>query len=524
MKKIEINGIKNIKKLEFKIPNPGVYLITGKNGVGKTTLFTCLSRIHNSNAFRNGFPSVNNNALDEFSGSITYYSSDDVKVTYSKRKSGEWRPNNRLSVLQSFNYPSVINITTKNKRVFSQEKISPRKQKPADSWIKKSLIDCLGDEKFDKMVQLTTGDLRRGRGNVPADSRRRNIAFAIPLENGKYYTEQNFSFGEIVLLNLLTDLKEAINGSMILIDELELALHPSAQIKLFEALKKLSKEKGLTIIISTHSSSLIRMQRTVILLEQDDEGVVNVIYNCPPAKAIGAIGLREDTMPDIVVLVEDLMAKHYYNSMKQLYFTNKPEDNYLDIRIFTLGGFFNIVQFLDETRGSLFYDNIKVVAYLDKDVETDVVEHRAFLDQKWRSLFDKNENAIKFLPYTPEVALAKFIQENGSKIINSMKQLYNNQQLQCHWGENIDIEEYLKGIFDGKTQEEYASFTEKRGAFRTTCKTRIHDFVKEISGQLNELEDSIIRHLFKMMVETDKFYEENIVAYFAPTYRGRRAK
>lgn len=124
-----------------------------------------------------------------------------------------------------------------------------------------------------------------------------------------------------------------------------MALHPSAQINLIDVLEEIAKTKGLTIIISTHSSSIIKSRKNVILLEGNDEGKIKVIYDCPPAKAIGAIGMREDTMPDVVLLVEDAMAKALLHSMLKKY--NEQEgNNYLDIRILEIGGFDNVINFL----------------------------------------------------------------------------------------------------------------------------------------------------------------------------------
>lgn len=39
-RKIIISQIRNINYMEFKLPGEGVHIITGENGVGKTTLFT----------------------------------------------------------------------------------------------------------------------------------------------------------------------------------------------------------------------------------------------------------------------------------------------------------------------------------------------------------------------------------------------------------------------------------------------------------------------------------------------------
>ena len=206
MKKIVIENIRNIGSLEFQIPTPGLHIVTGKNGTGKTTLFTCLNRICNSNAYRVGFPSSNDSNLDAFNGGISYSVNND-SVKYSRRSSGEWRPDRKNStVLQDFGYPVVLNITTKNERVFSQEVITPRHDNPPDHWLNEQLNNIFNTTKFTSMIRITTGDLRRGQG-VLNHNRRRNIAYAIPLGNNKYYTERNFSFGEIVMLNLLHDIK-----------------------------------------------------------------------------------------------------------------------------------------------------------------------------------------------------------------------------------------------------------------------------------------------------------------------------
>lgn len=81
------------------MPNPGLYIITGKNGIGKTTLFTCISRICNSNAYRVGFATSKIRGYDMFSGSIEYLL-DNESVVYSRRECGEWRPSNKSSLLK----------------------------------------------------------------------------------------------------------------------------------------------------------------------------------------------------------------------------------------------------------------------------------------------------------------------------------------------------------------------------------------------------------------------------------------
>ena len=79
-----------------------------------------------------------------------------------------------------------------------------------------------------------------------------------------YYSEKNFSLGEILILNTLLLIDDVTAGSMLLIDELEMALHPRVQIRLLKYLENKAIEKNLVIILSTHSSSLIKSAKKLI--------------------------------------------------------------------------------------------------------------------------------------------------------------------------------------------------------------------------------------------------------------------
>lgn len=515
MKKITIRDIRNIKHLDFEIPSPGLYIVTGKNGTGKTTLFTSISRICNNNAYRLGFPSTKLNDYDMFSGTITY-TVDNNTTIYSRRSNGEWRPNNQLSTLNDFGFPAIINITTKNERVFSQQDINPRRRKNPDERLNQKLNEVFNTNKFTNMTRITTGDLRRGRSNLSATDRRRNIAFVIPLSDNKYYTEQNFSFGEIVMLNLLLDVKNAVNGSLLLIDELELALHPSAQIKLISILQDLALQKGLTIIISTHSSSIIKSQKSVILLEQDNTGNVTTIYDCPPAKAIGAIGMREDTMPDIIVLVEDKMAKALFYALLQKNNELNQHNNFLDIRILEIGGFTNVVNFYNEAINYVFYDNVYVTAYMDKDVETDIIPYSNFGNQEVVRIYEEHSLYLRFLPYTPEVLLAKALTNYKNFIINHMRIVYNNQQIQYNIGK-LDFSSYDTPFPYFNNQNEYNAFIEQRGRFRKLCKEETEEIAKSLASQINSSLDEIYRLIFKVAIDQLCDTELNIRELLAPT-------
>lgn len=517
MKRIIIENIKSIKSMCFDIPAPGLHIITGTNGSGKTTLFTCINRICNSNAYRMGFPAKANETYDLFPGKITYIV-DNERVAYSRRENGEWRPSAKKStVLQLFRYPQIINITTKDRRIFSQEIIIPRR-KGTDTWLNQQLSFIFDTDKFNNMIKITTGDLRRGRGEDI--DRRRNIAYAIPIGNNKYYTERSFSFGEIVLVNMLFDIQNVPNGSLILIDELELAIHPSSQIRLIQCLKNLAQERGLTILISTHSASIIKSQKNVIFLEAHIDGNVEIIYNCPPAKAIGAIGMREDTNPDIVILVEDSMARSLFHALKQKYNSLQNETSYLDIRILEIGGFPNVIHFYEETNNYIFYDNVYVSAFMDKDVETDIIPYPQYINNTdLIRKYNDHSYYLRFLPYTPEVLLIKAFYFHKQELLHYLRGLYDNQQLNYLAVEQFDFTEYEQPFPEFHNQNEYRSYMDGRGTFRTKCKTEANNISEELSNQINQSKEEIFRAVFKFAVDTFVSDEINIRQLLASTMK-----
>lgn len=521
-KKVIIDHIKNISHMEFVIPSPGLYVVTGKNGSGKTTLFTCLSRICNGKAFRSGFPSTpGNDRLDYFNGFIQY-NVDENFVKYTKRQSGKWRPSKQSDVFSLMGYPEVKNITTKDERIFTQTEIVPRRNNQGDVWLNQKLNEILGTQKFTPMIRITTGQLYRGRGTVAAESRRRNIAYAIPFGPGKYYTERNFSFGEIVLLNLLYDIHTVSNGSLVLIDELELALHPSAQVRLLTCLEEMAREKGLTVLITTHSASIIRSQKSVILLEDMTDGQIDVIYTCPPAKAIGAIGMREDTMPDIVILVEDDMARALFEELKQKYISLEPQYAYLDIRVLEIGGYKNVINFYCEAVNYVFYQNVFVTAFMDKDVETDIIPYPQYSNTEMIAQYNAHSRFLKFLPFTPEVFLVDTLKNKKRDLLNSMRVHYSNQQLDYSLSDDVDLIAYYSPFPNFANQNAYNTYIEQRGSVRGKCKKIAEQVAKEISDELNITVNEVYRYVYQFAVKNLSENELNVRALLAQTIKRMR--
>lgn len=74
--------------------------------------------------------------------------------------------------------------------------------------------------------------------------------------NNKKLPFRELSAGEQRVLKLLNTIYKAEDNSIILIDEIEITLHPSALENLIDVLNKLAKNKGLQIIFTSHSLKL----------------------------------------------------------------------------------------------------------------------------------------------------------------------------------------------------------------------------------------------------------------------------
>src|SRR5450759_1281719 len=119
--KLTIKNLKNIRSLEFDLPGPGAYLLTGSNGSGKTSLLTCLSRLRNSGSYQRGFRSSTNKYLDSHRGASIQYDIGEESVTYTYVEE-RWAPLPRKSsrLLKTCGYPAVAYIAADADRVEPQ--------------------------------------------------------------------------------------------------------------------------------------------------------------------------------------------------------------------------------------------------------------------------------------------------------------------------------------------------------------------------------------------------------------------
>ena len=111
---------------------------------------------------------------------------------------------------------------------------------------------------------------------LSGDRRKENL-LVVTQENGAAYSEFHMAAGERAILRLSQDIAQA-KGALVLIDEVEASLHPSAQKFLMLELQQLALRNDLQIIVTTHSPVVLDSVPQIgrIFLARNEEGEVSV--------------------------------------------------------------------------------------------------------------------------------------------------------------------------------------------------------------------------------------------------------
>lgn len=423
---IEIRNLRNISRLRFEIPAPGVWLLTAGNGVGKTSLLACLRRIGQPNAFPIHFPSsVRSERLDNHSEGTVTYEIDGDSVEYAYR--GErWtpRPRSNSHLFDELGYPSVVYVGA------TADRITPRPEDFDTQYIRAAspVIIIAANEIFetDKFSKLRTINLTRGAGNDA-------FVLALGAAPHTYHSEKHFSLGELCVLKLLRLLREVPDDSMIIIDELEMALHPRAQVNLVRHLERQARQKSLTVIFSTHSVTLLKTidRHRIIFLDKQEDGEIKVVVGCFPTYAIGNIASEEETLPDVMLYVEDLFARDMLTAFFEKFSDERVPDPTArpTTKIVPVGPFTAVMAFLERNR-SVLPNSIIQKAVLDEDVATDsIAGWRQHNNHAQLLKYQRQHNDIRFLPFTPEVGLVDHIAANCASFEAGLRRRCHDNQI-----------------------------------------------------------------------------------------------
>ncbi len=495
---ITIDKLRNIERLEFSMPDQGVWLLTAGNGGGKTSLLACLRRIKYSNAFPVHFPSsVQSKNLDNYETAKVTYSINGDEVEYAYR--GErWapRPRKNSHLLTNFGYPDVIYVGATADRITPRpEDFKISRARPAHTNVIAAANQIFETTKFN---ELRTINLTRGGGNSA-------FLLRVGQNPAHYHSEKHFSLGELCILKLIKQLQTCPNQSLVLIDELEIALHPRAQIELLNYLKRMAAAKHLTIIFSTHSVSLLKVmeRKNIIYLERNDQNVITPLIGCFPTYAIGNLTSGEERAPDVVFYVEDEMARALLEPMINYAMQNKFAATNLhpNIKIVPIGTFDSVVNFLTNQHKSMLPPTTKCFAILDADVKNEnVTQWTADANLGQLKKFQDLGARLDYFPWTPEVGVITYLQNNRHSAEQRVRAYFSDTQLTISQNIFADLNPALQG-----------------GQYRRQCKSVLNTLSTAIAGGINRSVEEVKRGLAEIFIT--EYYASNratMLALLAP--------
>lgn len=138
-----------------------------------------------------------------------------------------------------------------------------------------------------------------------------NQSFTCVMRTGSLsYTEAFAGSGEFAIVRLVTDLMNAPEKSLILLDEPEVSLHPGAQNRLVDFLHERVKKAKYQVVMSTHSPAMLRAlppSAIKVLVQNPTTGRVELPrQEAAPSEAFFHIG--EPISGRRTIVVEDALA------------------------------------------------------------------------------------------------------------------------------------------------------------------------------------------------------------------------
>lgn len=356
---LRIENLKRIKNLEFAINiEKGIYAIIGNNGVGKSSLITCLGKLVEPNCLR-----------EEFRGNNSY---SDTKITYNiNEKTIQWeKPKNwtitfgKNDDMPKFNGIFEASLITGHRfnhiehKFKTIQKNQSKDTKKADEFIVNNLDYILNGSLTNKYNEMYYW----------SNSRIKELYF---IKYGDdYITEFYFSAGEYFLLSILKFIdkfknrKNKTNLGVIIIDEIEISLHPLAQKRLIEKLKLFRDEYNLLIIFATHSLQIIEeLSPKDIYYFENKNGICSL--SNPIHQGYLSSRLYQHSHYDKIILVEDDLAKKFIQKI-----IKDEEINNILCLIIPIGGWEKVLEIYRIHQNQKIYSNADVLVILDGDVNS----------------------------------------------------------------------------------------------------------------------------------------------------------
>lgn len=376
----EIKNIKNVKEFKIEIPlKKGLYGIVGQNGCGKSTVMLAISRLFRKSALNKL------NKLDFNSDSFVRFRFDGEEYKYLS-KGTRWKCDNLIPMEQFEGfYEGSIFYGTRFSDSLKAESLMEELQDndeiiSADSFIIEKLGEIMlnDKEKYKNLKKFKNMVIAKKYGFS-------RMPYFYKTENG-LISQLAMSSGECMVITILHFVYYMVvkgnynkqNRLLFLIDEVELALHPSAIDRLVKFINELIDSSGLICIFSSHSAEVIRKINPKNLFHiENRNGILNVVNPCYPSYAIRDLYTQDGF--DFLLLVEDELAKKVVDEiiLKNSLFNSKL------IHVLPCGDWCNNLRLHDDiVKNNILGVGKGLISILDGDVIRQVNEKECFKSLK----------------------------------------------------------------------------------------------------------------------------------------------
>ncbi len=240
--KIALKNVKLISKLsiEFIFPESNLLVLTGKNGVGKTSVVKAFHLINDPEIFKKsaGDNAVRANTLISFEivgwGSYSFELNKREGVLDTRDRLPDTSDIiAELPIPYGMRFRQFSLIASFDKDIRTAIAAS---QYAAAHGLNSFLQQVYGIGKFKPLQETSIG---------------KNTVYFVLLPDDYYIREDHLSSGEFFLIQLYRLITSG--AKLVLVDELDVALDASAQVKLFNAIKPLLKKYQTRLLVISHS-------------------------------------------------------------------------------------------------------------------------------------------------------------------------------------------------------------------------------------------------------------------------------
>lgn len=361
--KIKISNIRSIKSASLELPfTGGIYTFVGSNGSGKSTLMRCLATLIRAKSIEFWGINANSKIETELNGRIRRWNPKDMSLV-CETTIGWHYGLYEGSLFYGTRFEDSGKIDVK----LSNGEISPEIIIDADDYVKNNVSYILhGDYDHYRNLKRIKNKEEARKIHI------RNLPYFMDYE-GSLISQYRMSSGECLLISLIHFFYNAIERrnlsidqkALVIIDELELALHPVAILRLMNFLNAVIKDRpNLVIYLSSHSPEVIRtmVPRHLFKVDINGMGIMKLEPNCYPSYLIR--DLYSNVSPDFLLLVEDQLAQLMVNKILT---NNSFRINRL-IHCVPVGGWENVLALFEELYNKkVLGTSTRIINILDGD-------------------------------------------------------------------------------------------------------------------------------------------------------------